>query len=325
MTATSGSTVLVTGANGFIGQALCAGIRKKGMAFRPVVRTNNDTDSGICAPKNIDPTTDWRVALESIHTVVHLAGRVHMVHESSRDPLRDYRLANVDATLNLAGQAAKAGVRRFIYLSSIKVNGESTTVRPFSESDAPAPADPYGISKLEAEQGLRELSQETGLEVVIIRPPLVYGPRVKANFLQLMRWVHRGIPLPLASVDNRRSMIFVDNLVDFILHCIAHKGAPGRTFLVSDDHDVSIAELVQRLSLTMGRAPKLFPVPPGMLMALSRVIGIASVTERLLNSLQVDVEQTKSVLNWFPPYSFACGIEETVRYFLEQSGPSNKR
>lgn len=311
------STVLVTGASGFIGQALCASMREKGMTFLPVVRTNIGTYTGICISKPFDSTTDWRAELEKVDTVVHLAGRAHKVRDLSADPLRDYRLANVDTTLNLAAQAAAVGVRRFIYLSSIKVNGESTTVRPFSEADVPAPADPYGISKHEAELRLKKLSQDTGLEVVIIRPPLVYGPRVKANFLQLMRWVYRGVPLPLANVNNRRSMIFVGNLVDFILRCITHEGAPGRTFLVSDDHDVSIAELVQGLSVAMGRRPKLFFLPPGLLRLAASLLGRGATAERLLNSLQVNVEYAKSVLEWSPPYSFEAGIEETVGHFLK--------
>ena len=316
--------MLVTGASGFIGHAVCHAMRERAIKFRPVTRGAVSLASHAAILKDIGPRTDWGDELKDIDTVVHLAARVHMVRDLSGDPLRDYRLANVDTTLNLARQCASTGVRRFIYLSSIKVNGEWTTGRPFSAMSKPAPMDPYGISKLEAEQGLCKLSEETGLEVVIIRPPLVYGPRVKANFLQLMRWVSRGVPLPLASVDNRRSMVFVDNLVDLILRCVTHPDAPGRTFLVSDDHDVSVPELVRSLAAAMGKSSRLFPVPPSMLMMLARLVEKVGTAERLLNSLQVDIEQTKSVLNWTPPYLFESGIEKTVKYFLEQDRPDNK-
>jgi len=317
-------TILVTGASGLVGYALCSEMRERAIKFRPVIRGAVSVASQAAITKTIGPCTDWRVDLKAIDTVVHLAARVHMVRDVSVDALREYRIANVDATLNLARQCAEAGVRRFVYLSSIKVNGEWTAGRPFSVIDPAAPADPYGASKLEAEQGLHELSRETGLEVVVIRPPLVYGPRVRANFLQLMRWVSRGVPLPLASVDNRRSMVFVDNLVDLILRCVTHPDAPGRTFLVSDDHDVSVPELVRSLAAAMGKRSRLIHVPPSMLMMLARLVGKIGTAERLLNSLQVDIEQTKNVLNWTPPYTFESGIEKTVKYFLEQDRPDNK-
>lgn len=316
----SESAILVTGANGFVGQALCSDMLDRGIKFLPVMRTKSSTAHQAGIVKDIHPSTSWRAELENVDTVVHLAGRVHMVHDTSPNPLRDYRLTNVDATLNLAAQAAEIGVRRFIYLSSIKVNGESTTVQPFTEASLPSPVDAYGISKYEAEQALQKLSRETGLDVVIIRPPLVYGPGVKANFLQLMRWVSRGIPLPLASVDNRRSMIFVGNLVDFILRSIIHDGAAGRTFLVSDDHDVSIAELARNLSSAMGRRPMLFSLPPAVLRLAADLCGKGAVAERLLNSLQADVRYAKRMLEWAPPYPFETGIEKTVKHFLESNG-----
>lgn len=313
----SNPVVLVTGATGFVGQALCEGLLDSGIKFLPVMRTGTMPLSGATIVRNIQPSTDWRADLENVEAVVHLAGRVHIMRDSAFDPLSAYKRANVDATMNLASQCAVSGVRRFVYLSSIKVNGELTTVQPFSESDIPAPEDPYGISKHEAELGLRKLSQETGLEVVIIRPPLVYGPRVKANFLQLMRWVHRGIPLPLASVDNRRSMVYAGNLVDLIIRCLTHDAAPGRTFLVSDDHDVSVAELVRHLAGAMGRRPMLFPLPQGALRLGAQLVGKGQMAGRLLDSLQVDIELTKRVLQWTPPYSFVAGIETTVRHFLD--------
>lgn len=320
----SSTAVLVTGASGFVGQALCAGLLDSGIKFLPVTRIGTMPISGATIVRNIQPSTDWWADLEHVGAVVHLAGRVHIMRDSSLDPLSAYRRANVDATMNLASQCAAAGVRRFIYMSSIKVNGELTTVQPFSESNIPAPEDPYGISKYEAELGLRKLSQETGLEVVIIRPPLVYGPSVKANFLQLMRWVRRGIPLPLASVDNRRSMVFVGNLVDLIIRCLRHDAASGRTFLVSDDRDVSVEELIRYLAGAMGRRPMLFPLPQGALRLAAQLIGKGQAAGRLLDSLQVDIEFTKRVLQWTPPYSFEIGIESTVRHFLGTDGAPGK-
>lgn len=310
-------SIMVTGANGFVGQALCAAIWERDMPLLLVTGTNKPAIFGTTIFKKIQPSTDWHTDLKNVDAVVHLAARVHMVHDPSPDPLRDYRLVNVDATLNLATQCAAAGVRRFVYLSSIKVNGEATTDLLFSESNIPAPSDPYGISKHEAEVALRRLGQETGMEIVIIRPPLVYGPRVKANFLRLMRWVRRGIPLPLASVDNRRSMIYVGNLVDVILRCLAHNDAAGRTFVVSDGHDVSIPELIRVLASAMGRRPMLLPMPPAALRLAASLAGRGAAAERLLNSLQVDIEYTRKTLEWNPPYSFEAGIEETVRYFLD--------
>ena len=317
-------SVLVTGANGFIGRTLCETMRIRGIGFLPVVRRRVSSDFVSAAVKDIGPSTDWRAELRNIGAVVHLAARVHAVHDSSLNPLREYRFANVESTLNLAAQCAAAGVRRFVYISSVKVNGESTREYPFSELDLPAPADPYGISKYEAEVGLQRLSRETGLEVVVIRPPLVYGSKVKANFLQLMQWVNRGVPLPLASIDNRRSLIFVENLVDVILRCIKHSEAPGHTFLVSDGHDVSIAELIRAVASAMDRQAMIFPLPPVLLRMSAILTGKKSVADRLLNSLQVDIGCAKRVLGWFPPYSFETGIDRTVRDFIETYRASEK-
>lgn len=320
----NGSRILVTGANGFVGQALCMRMQEKGIDFLPVIRTRIPDAAGSILVKDIDVSTDWLADLDKVDVVVHLAARVHMVQDSSPDPLREYRAANVGATLNLARQCAAAGVQRFIYLSSIKVNGESTGALPFASDDSPAPADPYGVSKWEAEQGLRALAQQTGLEVVILRPPLVYGPNVKANFLQLMRWVRRGIPLPLASVDNRRSMIYVGNLVDVILRCAHHENAAGQTFLVSDDHDVSVAELVRSIAFAMGQAPRLFRFPPRALLMAAGLLGRQPMAERLLQSLQVDIGLTRQRLQWTPPHSFADGIGNTARHFLATHGARSR-
>lgn len=309
--------MLVTGASGFVGGALCQVLREAGIAFIPVVRRPMASADDSVLVADIGAATDWTAALLGVTTVVHLAARVHVLNDSSLDPLAEYRRANVGATVNLARQCARSGVKRFVYLSSLKVNGESSPVRPFIASDPPAPSDPYGISKWEAEQALRCIEQETGLEVVVIRPPLVYGPGVKANFLSLMRAVRRGIPLPLASVTaNRRSMIFVGNLVDLILCCARHPEAASRTFLASDGHDLSTAELIQSLAVCMGKRAASFPVPPALLRVAASVIGKNTIMERLLGSLQVDIQFTKKTLGWSPPYLFQNGIEQTVKHFL---------
>lgn len=309
--------ILVTGAGGFIGQALCGVMRQNALDFAPVTRRANAILPEARIVEDINPATDWRGVLADAGVVVHLAGRVHRMEDGASDRLVEYRIANVEATLNLARQCASAGVGRLIYLSSVKVHGASTTGRPFSAADAPAPVDPYAISKWEAEQGLQQLARETGLEVVVIRPPLVYGPKVKANFLALMRLVKRGIPLPLARVENHRSMIYVGNLADLILRCATAERAAGQTFLASDGHDVSSAELVQALALAMGRRPPLFAVPQGILKTAARLLGQRALAERILGSLQVDIQATRSTLGWFPPHSFTVGIERTVKDFLE--------
>jgi nucleoside-diphosphate-sugar epimerase len=311
--------MLITGAGGFVGQALCAALADNHLPFTAVVRRT----PAVCPMPDtlivpdINETTDWRAALDGVDVVVHLAARVHVLQDAACDPLAAYRLGNCAATLNLARQCTQAGVRRFIYLSSVKVNGEATAGRPFGVDDAPQPQDPYGISKWEAEQGLARIAQQTGLELVIIRPPLVYGPRVKANFLQLMRWVERGIPLPLAGIDNRRSMVYVGNLVDLVLRCAASDSAAGHTFFVSDGLDVSTSKLICTIANTMHRRANIFWVPQWVLIGGGRLFGRAAVSDRLLGSLQVDIVHTEDVLGWRPPFSFGVGIAETVFSFKQ--------
>jgi nucleoside-diphosphate-sugar epimerase len=308
--------MLITGASGFVGQALCHTLRDLGTTFTPVSRIRLAAFSNAICIGNIHASTDWLPILKGIDTVVHLAARVHLLKDLSSDKLSDYRIANVDSTLNLARQCAQTGVKRFIYLSTVKVNGESTTVRPFSSSDKPAPQDPYGISKFEAEQGLKQIASETGLEVVIIRPPLVYGPRVKANFLQIMDLVKRGVPLPFANIENRRSLVFVGNLVDLIVQSVKNGNASGQIFMVSDGHDVSTGDLIRAIAGAMNKRPMLLPVPPVILQGLANFVGKKAIAERLLGSLQVDISHTVDTLHWLPPYSFEYGIEQTVKYFL---------
>jgi nucleoside-diphosphate-sugar epimerase len=261
---------------------------------------------------DINSHTDWSKALEA-HGVVHLAARVHVMDDSAQDPLAEFRAVNVEGTLNLARQAAHAGVKRFVFVSSVKVNGEATLPGcPFNVQDPPAPADPYAISKQEAEKGLRELAAETGLEVVIIRPPLVYGPGVKANFLRLIKTVQKGLPLPLGRVRNKRSLVGIDNLLDLIITCIDHPAAAGQTFLVSDGEDLSTPDLIRKLASAMGRPARLLPVPSTLLRLGGRMIRKSAEVERLVGSLQVDINHTCETLGWRPPVSVDEGIRRCV-------------
>lgn len=266
---------------------------------------------------SLSSVTDWTVALRSVDQVVHLAARVHVMNDKSSDPLAEFRQVNVEGTANLARQAAAAGVRRFVYLSSIKVNGEFTQEgRPFTADDAPAPEDPYGVSKHEAEQALRQIAADTGMEVVIIRPPLVYGPGVKANFESMMRWLARGVPLPLAAVtQNRRSLVALDNLVDLIMVCLSHPAAANHTFLVSDGEDLSTAELLKRMGAAMGKPARLFYLPPVLLKLGAQVVKKPGIYQRLCGSLQLDITKTRRLLGWSPPVSVDEGLRRAAERF----------
>jgi len=309
--------ILVTGANGFVGAGLCRRLIAESIPFRAAVRRQaRPTDHEV---GDIDAKTDWSAALAGCDAVVHLAARVHVMDERAADPLAAFRATNVAATENLARQAARHGVRRFVFASSIKVNGEATSQAPFTALDVPAPQDAYGLSKLEAEQALARVAEETGLEVVIVRPPLVYGPGVRANFLRLMQLVERGIPLPLGAIHNRRSMVALDNLVDLLLTCMHHPAAAGRTFLVSDGQDVSTPELIRMLAAAMGKPARLPSVPPGLLMAGAAMLGKSAAADRVLGSLQVDIEATRSVLGWQPVVGMRDAIDATVAHFLAHS------
>lgn len=260
---------------------------------------------------DVSAPADWRAAAAGMDAVVHLAARVHVMRESAADPLAEFRRVNVAGTLNIARQAAQAGVRRFIYLSSVKVHGEERRT-PYTESDHAAPQDPYGISKHEAELGLRALATETGLEVVIIRPPLVYGPGVQGNFRSLMRLVHRGVPLPLGAVNNRRSLVALDNLVDLILACVRHSRAANETFLLSDDRDLSTTQLIRSLAAAMDKRTRLVPVPASLLELAATAVGKREVARRLLGSLQVDISKAKRTLGWRPPITVEEGLRAAV-------------
>lgn len=309
--------ILVTGANGFVGSSLCETLYRRGVDFVPAVRKADL--KGQISVGDLGPDTDWTAALEGCDVVIHLAARVHVMNDSASDPLAAFRAVNVDATLNLARQALAKGVKRFVFVSSIKVNGEETTIQPFTAFDEPAPIDPYGQSKLEAEIALQELGNATGLEVVIVRPPLIYGPGVRANFRRLMQLVKTGVPLPLGAIHNRRSMVAVDNLVDLLVLCAWHPAAAGQIFMVSDDHDVGISELLRMLATAMGKRSLLLPLPAGLIASVAAVLGKSAVASRLLGSLQVDINHTKSTLQWQPPISMEFALKKTVADYQARS------
>ena len=264
----------------------------------------------------IDGETDWSATLNGVDTVIHLAARVHVMKDKAADPLAEFLKVNLYGTSNLAQQAASAGVKRFVYVSSVKVNGEQTTVnRPFTETDEPDPQDPYGISKWRAEQDLQRIAHETGLEVVIVRPPLVYGPGVKGNFISLLAAIDRGIPLPLAGANNMRSLVYVGNLVDALIACATHPAAAGQTYLVSDGADVSTAQLVEKIAVALGRKSRSFYLFPGLLRAVATLLGRTEQMDRLFGSLRVNDEKLRRELGWSPPYTLEQGLRATADWY----------
>jgi len=307
--------VLVTGATGFVGRELCTRLASRGFAVRAAVRTPGSGVADEVRVGEIDGSTDWRAALEGVDAVIHLAARVHMMGPAEQSRTAEYRRVNVDGTESLARQAAAAGVRRLVYASSIKVNGEATHGTPFRPDDEPRPLDAYGISKRDAEAALRRVCAECRLEGVVVRPPLVYGPGVRANFLQLLSLVDRGIPLPLGAVNNRRSLVFVGNLADALIRAAEHPAAAGRTYLVSDGAALSTADLVRGIGGALGRPARLVPVPPALLRLGGRVMGRREVVERLCGSLEVDSAALASELGWSPPVSRQEGLRLTAEWY----------
>ncbi len=307
--------LLVTGANGFIGKAFRIQAITRGMKVRAANRLLSDcVEKDDCVSMgNIDGNTNWFNALNGCDVVVHLAARAHVMNEGSLDPLFEFRKVNLEGTLNLARQAVALGLRRFVYISSIGVNGAETFATPFAAMDKPMPHSNYALSKYEAELGLRKLALETGIEVVIIRPPLVYGPNAPGNFGALMRWLRRGLPLPLGAVtQNRRSLVGLDNLVDLILTCVQHPQAANQVFLVSDGEDLSTTELLQKLSKAMNRSVHLVPISTSFLAFAASLIGKNAVAQSLIGSLQVDISKTCELLNWSPPVSVDEGLRRAV-------------
>ncbi len=313
--------VLVTGASGFVGSRLSALLAESGYTVRRACRSGGSAnEAGWVTVGELGPETDWSAALEGVDAVVHLAARVHVMGESPEAARRASRTANVEGTARLAEAAVAAGVRRFIYASSIKVLGERTEGRPFRPEDIPAPEDPYAVSKWEAEQALAHIAARSTLEPVILRPPLIYGPGVKANFLRLLHWVERGVPLPFGRVRNRRSLLYVDNFTHLVRDCLERSDIAGRVFLPSDGEPVSTGELICRLAEALGRPCRLLPVPTGALRMVATLLGKGAEAGRLLDSLEVDDPTLKAVLGWSPTYTLADGLRETAAWFRQEEG-----
>lgn len=311
---------LVTGANGFVGREVCDVLNSRGQNVRAALRNKcwpGSSEVEVEVVSEHSAATDWGVALREVDTVVHLASRVHVMDDKSINPLAEYRKVNVDGTENLARQAALAGVRRFIFISSIKVNGEATSLgKPFLADDTPSPMDEYGISKYEAEEALKRIAKELGMEFVIIRPPLVYGPGVKANFFSMMQWLSKGIPLPFGSINNKRSLVALGNLADLVATCTEHPLAANQIFLAGDGESLSTTELLQLMGRALDRPAKLIPIPQKILKVVFIIMGKKKLAQRLCSSLQVDISKTKEMLNWMPPVSVEEGLRKTAEYFL---------
>ncbi len=310
--------VLVTGANGFVGRALVSRLAgTPGIQVVGSVRSGGEAGAAhgasnaksIAVPEGLTAGTDWSVALRGVDVVVHTAARVHVLHEQGDAPLLEYRRVNVEGTVRLAQQAKTAGARRFVFVSSIKVNGEATAPgRAFTPNDIPAPTDPYGLSKWEAEQALWKLTRGSAMDLVVIRPPLLYGAGVKANFAALLRVAQRGWPLPLGAIDYRRSFLGLDNLVDFVAACIGHQQAANQTFLVSDGHDLSTPELVRAMARASNVQARLLPVPVWALRSCGALVGRSALVQRLCGNLQLDISSTARILAWSPPISVEEGL-----------------
>lgn len=317
----SKTNVLITGANGFIGAALFQFLKDKPNYFlRLAVRRKKDIydteNYEQIIVDNVDEHTDWSISLRDCDCVVHALGRAHVLKESSKNPLKEFKKINTDSTLNLANQAAKAGVKRFIFISSIGVNGSKTqNGQKFTEKTAPTPYSDYAFSKLEAEEGLLNIARSTRLEVTIIRPPLVYGPQAKGNFSSLLKLIQCPIPLPFKLIQNKRSFISIYNLCDFIELCMAHPKAANELFLISDDYDLSTAEFCQLLAQSINQKISIIPIPVTLLNRIAKLLRKKQVVERLISSLQIDITHAKNTLGWFPPFSIQSSLSKMFEEF----------
>jgi nucleoside-diphosphate-sugar epimerase len=323
---TAAAQVLVTGATGFVGSTLCRTLVSRGYAVRAAMRQNivdgpATTGMAIFPIGEMGSDTTWRHALHGCDAVVHLAARVHVMRDRSSNPLAAFRAVNVDATRQLLKQAAESGVRRFVFLSTIKVNGEMSVGKPFRESDPPAPLDPYAISKWEAEKAVIDLCNRAGMEFTILRPPLVYGPGVGGNFARLLKAVDRGVPLPFGALRNRRSLIYVENLADLIAVSLGDSVAAGKTYLVSDD-DVSTPELIRRTAVALGKQARLISVPLWLLRIGAGILGRASDYERLAGDLAIDPSAVRGELGWAPPFEMSQALAATAAWYRSLQAPT---
>lgn len=313
--------VVLTGGSGFVGRGVLKRFATMPVEVVAAVRQQSTPlPAGIESHLFDDLASEsaWPQADRPFDVVIHCASRVHVMNEVATDPLAEFRKVNVEATLAFARRAAQAGVKRFVFISSIKVNGEGGPLgRPYRADDAASPSDPYGVSKQEAEEQLMKLGRDTGMEIVVIRPVLVYGPGVKANFHNMMRWLDKQIPLPFGAIHNKRSLVALDNLVDLIVLCCSHPAAANQVFLVSDGHDVSTTELLQKMSVALGKPARLIPVPSSLLTLGANLLGKRALSQRLCGSLQVDISKTRQMLDWEPPVSLEEALGITAKHFLE--------
>lgn len=313
--------ILVTGVTGFVGQSLIRELKLKNINFVGIVRQLSLSNlDGMIEVSDFSIPDIWQKPLTNCDVVIHLAARVHVMREVTERPLKAFLGVNLYGTLSLAEAAAKAGVKRFIYVSSIKVNGEFTTNNKFIETDIPNPLDSYAISKWEAEKALRKIEKETGMEVVILRPPLIYGAGVKANFASLLKLVYKRLPLPLANINNKRSLIYLGNLVDAIITCAIHPKAAGQTYLVSDDEDVSMAQLIKQIAFSLNQHSYIFPFPISIMRFFAKLIGKTTSFDRLTQSLVVDSSKIRRELDWQQPFTMTQGLKITADCYRKSLG-----